>query len=238
MCVSFGKVFFVSFCMSENILFFFVDFFVELCQCQSELVQLLFRYCFCDGIYGIVVEFFVLICVDGFILLVCGMYKFVLCIIVQGCKEVQLVEECYIYDLLYYLVVLVILLLVGQVIDVLLDVFYFCVWLDIDLVEIIQLIFDVGFMEVVSWCGDCGFYVDCIDVSLLDVVLCLIYLLDSLCDILMLVLLIFCEIFYCLLCSGQGQCLYEIVIVDSQVYCIICVIDWINQNYGKLLCIE
>ena len=210
----------------------------ELTRLRAELASTMHRYAPTYGVFQTGIAPLYFIRSDTPTDVIHTVHKPGLCIVVQGRKQVQLWEECYVYDPLNYLVVSVTLPLAGQVTEASSEKPYFCIRLDIDPAEIAQLIADVSPVGVPSQQPHRGLYLDKIDSSLLDAMLRLVRLLDVPSDIPALAPLALREIFYRLLKGQQGQRLHEIAITDSQTHRVTRAIEWLNNNYAQPLHID
>ncbi|MBD7978429.1 AraC family transcriptional regulator [Serpens gallinarum] len=205
---------------------------------RAALVRLLADLVHEDGVHPTAIDALHLIRCATPGELVRGLHKPALCIIVQGRKEVWLGEECYAYDALHYLVVSVTVPVAGQVVEASPQAPYLCIRLDIDPVLIAPLIAEMGPPDPKREGVTRGLYLDRVDAALLDATLRLVRLLTSPQDIAVLAPLVQREIFYRLLCGGQGRHLHEITVRDSQGHRVTRAIEWLNRNYVEPLRIE
>jgi len=159
-------------------------------------------------------------------------YKPSLCIIAQGCKQVELGGHSYIYDPAKYLAVSVDLPLTGSILEASQARPYLSLVLDLDLSVLSDLMlqhpFDPGPEPVGPAIG-----VSAMEPGLLDATLRLARLLDTPGDAGALAPLAEREILYRLLAGAQAPAIRRIAAVDSRLKQVSRAIAWLRANYAQ-----
>lgn len=158
-----------------------------------------------------------------------------LCVMVQGQKQVVLSDQLYTYDPARYLVVSVDLPISGQVTLASSDAPYLCIGISLDPTMIFELL-----REDLALAGPArpGLFVSPTNVSLLDAVLRLVRLLDSPQEIRVLAPMIQREILFRLLQDDTSGAVRQLGSVDGQTRRVAKVIELIRREFSKPLSIE
>lgn len=114
-------------------------------------------------------------------------------VVVQGVKCVLLGEEMFEYCGGQFFVVGVDLFIVGGVIEVSFELFYFVVGLMLQVVIILLLLLEMDLVDMIVF-EFLGYVVSDVLEELLDMVVCLLWFKDFLCDVVVLGLLVQCEL--------------------------------------------
>jgi len=157
-------------------------------------------------------------------------------LIAQGTKRIFVGDETYVYDPLHYLLSAIDVPIVSKVCVSSPDQPYMSLRIDLDLEIIGELIHNATPSDVAE--NARGLCVQRLEPSLLDAVLRLIRLLDSLHDIAVLAPLIKREILRRLLTSSQGARLHQLALQDSQTQRIARVIRLLREQFARPLRIE
>ncbi len=160
------------------------------------------------------------------------------CLIAQGSKRVMLGEDVYQYDAHHYLITSVGLPVVAQVNEASRENPYLGLKMLIDRRSIAQLMVDGNLPISHSSQAQRGMAVSRVSLPLLDAFNRLIELLDTPRDIPILAPLIQREILYRLLIGEQGARLHQIVTAGTHSNQIARALDWLQDNYTKLLHVE
>lgn len=165
-------------------------------------------------------------------------YEPSLLVIAQGSKIVTLADENYQYDSTSYLVASVHLPITGQIIQASPEEPYFCVQINFNTEQILDIIKESDDVWNGKKDSGRGIVVNKINSHLLDAVLRLVRLLHTPKDIPVLSPLIIREILYRILQDSQGNLIKQFAMIGSHAHCIAKVIQFINSNFSKPLRIE
>lgn len=165
-------------------------------------------------------------------------YEPSLLVIAQGSKIVTLADENYQYDSTSYLVASVHLPITGQIIQASPEEPYFCVQINFNTEQILDIIKESDDVWNGKKDSGRGIVVNKINSDLLDAVLRLVRLLHTPKDIPVLSPLIIREILYRILQDSQGNLIKQFAMIGSHAHCIAKVIQFINSNFSKPLRIE
>jgi AraC-like DNA-binding protein len=165
-------------------------------------------------------------------------YQPCLAIVVQGRKRALLNDEVFHYDALNYLVVSVTLPGMGQVLEATPEHPYLSLRLNLDLEEIARLVLELGNRGPSPAVADRGLFVARLDEPLLDAVLRMVKLLDTLEDVDVLAPIIQREIYYRMLRGELGYRLVDLAQAEGGKHRIVRAIDWLKQHYAAPLRIE
>jgi AraC-like DNA-binding protein len=205
---------------------------------QNELATLIEHNVSGDGVYATAIPSLFFIRHSKLIGPSYGVYKPSFCIVVQGEKEVWLAQECFKYSPADYLVASVDLPVTAQVTKASPGVPYLGFKLEFTPNQIIEVLSDsenrVGQKENAKR----AMFVSQMELSLLDVVIRLVRLLDNPVDIPVLARLFTKEILYRVLQGENGAALRQIAMVGSSAYQVREVIEHIMNNYEKSFRIE
>lgn len=161
--------------------------------------------------------------------------KPMLCVIVQGQKQVILADQIFTYDAARYLVVSVDLPISGQITQASPDKPYLCLGITIEPKEIYELLRDD---HNLSGPASPGLFVSPTNVGLMDAVLRLTRLLSSPQDVRVLAPMLRREILFRLLQDEQSGAVRQLGIADSQTQRISRAIDLIRREYSRALSID
>ncbi|MBC2581703.1 AraC family transcriptional regulator [Clostridium sp. DJ247] len=161
-----------------------------------------------------------------------------LCIIVQGAKTVILGKESYKYDTNSYLVTSVHLPIVGKIIEATPDSPYLCIRLSFNSDQILDIIKESkqSFNEKSDFGR--GLIVTRVNSTLLDALLRLVSLLETLEEIPVLAPLFIREILYRVLQDKHGYILKQFAVIGSHAQAISKAINVINNDFAKPLRID
>ncbi|MFT8313741.1 MAG: AraC family transcriptional regulator [Clostridium sp.] len=165
-------------------------------------------------------------------------YEPSLLVIAQGSKIVTLADENYQYDSTSYLVASVHLPITGQIIQASPEEPYFCVQINFNTEQILDIIKESDDVWNGKKDSGRGIVVNKINSDLFDAVLRLVRLLHTPKDIPVLSPLIIREILYRILQDSQGNLIKQFAMIGSHAHCIAKVIQFINSNFSKPLRIE
>jgi hypothetical protein len=160
-----------------------------------------------------------------------------ICLVVQGAKEVMLGEQVLRYDPASYFVASVELAASGRVIEVTAEQPYLCLSLLLDRDMVAGLLSDAP-AQARGEPGLAGFGVSPVNGPLLDARLRLVRLLDAPADIAVLAPLLEREILYRVLQGPQADALRQAARADSRLAQVRRTIGWIRSNYDRPLRIE
>jgi AraC-like DNA-binding protein len=159
-------------------------------------------------------------------------------IVVQGCKQVTVGDDTYIYDPSQYLAVSLALPAVGRVVEASPERPYLCMTLRVDARELAALIVETGLPAPRDDHDGRALYVSQLGSPLLEGLLRLVRLLDTPQDIPVLAPLILRELHYRLLQGEQHGRLAEIAIGNGRLRRVSGAIAWIKQHFAEPLQIE
>lgn len=163
-------------------------------------------------------------------------YEPSLCLIVQGAKEVMLGSEVYHYAPSEFLIVSVDLPVTGRVMQASRDQPYLSLHIDLDLLQMSELITDVGgAVDPVN--SSRGLFVGKTDTALVDGILRLARLMDAPEDVEFLKPMIMREIYYRLLKGAHGQRIVQMAAHGSNMQRVAQAIQFLKHNYDKAICI-
>ncbi len=161
-----------------------------------------------------------------------------LAIIVQGKKEVLLGEEIYPYRPGQYLVLSVDLAISGRVVEATPDKPCLVVKLSLDLVQLCDLVAQMGFSSAKQENSVRGLWVSNADASLIECVLRLVKLLETLQDIPILAPMMLRELYYRLLVGEQSEAVRQIATSGSSMQRIASAIQLIKAEFTQSMRIE
>jgi AraC-like DNA-binding protein len=164
-----------------------------------------------------------------------GVYHPMLCLILQGAKQVLIGDRVLRYDPASYLVASLELPVSGQIIEASEDKPYICVSLALDCEAIAALVTD---LPVAAEGQTTGFAVSAVTPPLLDSWSRMLALLDTPDDAAVLAPMLEREILYRVLRGPQGGILRQIARADSRVSQIRQAIGWIRSNFDRPLRVE
>jgi AraC-like DNA-binding protein len=168
-----------------------------------------------------------------------SLYNPMLCVVLQGAKEVMIGNRLLRYDTASYFIASVELPASGRVVQASFDQPYIAVRLSLDRESLAALLPEVPVQaEAQAEAQAAGFAVSPVTPQLLDPWLRLLRLLDTPRDIPVLAPLIEREILYRLLSGPQGGVLRQAVLTDSRLSQIRQAIGWIRTHYNQALRIE
>ncbi len=166
-----------------------------------------------------------------------AVYRPSLCIIAQGCKQVELGGRSYVYDPEKYLTVSVDLPLVGSVLQASPQQPYLCLALDIDLPALTELMMHTSLEPAPRHVGP-ALGVSQVEPGLLDAALRLARLLDAPGDAPALAPLAEREILYRLLSGAQAPMIRHIAVTESRMAKVGRAIAWLRRNYARPFSVE
>lgn len=210
----------------------------QIYQLQNELVTLIESHSPRDGIHKTAIESLYFIRLSHVAEPKYGVFKPSLCIIVQGAKDVWLAQERFRYSPADYLVTSVDLPAIGQVIEASAEVPYLSLKLEFTPSQILEVLSATEVRSGLKENTKRAMFVSHIELSLLDVALRLVRLLDTPKDIPILAPLFIKEILYRVLQGQHGTILKQIAIEGSSTYQIKDVIEQIMNNYSRPFRIE
>jgi len=165
-------------------------------------------------------------------------YEPSLSLVIQGCKQVVLADETFVYTPDDFLITLVDIPTVGRVLEASPERPLLAVLLKLDPRAIAQLIIDSDLPPLSTPNVGRAMTLSPVSLPLLSAVQRLLDLLDSPRDLPILGPLIQREILYRLLCSEQGNRLRQIGSVGSQGHQIARAIDWLKAHYAEPLNVQ
>jgi len=204
----------------------------------AELAALMGRFATSDGVHATAIERMSLLRFSQRNEPVHTVHEPAVCIIAQGCKQVMLAEEVYLYDASRYLVVSVDLPVTGRLVQATPEAPYLCLRLDLDPGEIAALLLQSGVPAPGPQRASRGLYLSEASPSMLDAVIRLVRLLDTPEDIPALAPLAVREILYRLLRSEEGWRLRQIATPDSQAQRIARAIGLLKAQFAQPLRID
>ncbi|MBN9392707.1 MAG: AraC family transcriptional regulator [Chloroflexi bacterium] len=164
-----------------------------------------------------------------------GVISPTLCVIAQGSKEILLGELLYRYDPAHYLIATAELPVVSQVLEASQDQPYLSLTLKLDPTLVSSVIVEAGQQEPQNRAEVKAINVSPLDADLLDAIVRLVRLADTLEDAPMLAPLVTREIIYRLLKGEQGERLRHLTLIEGQLHRIIKIIEKIRKDYNKPL---
>jgi AraC-like DNA-binding protein len=164
-----------------------------------------------------------------------GIYRPMLCLILQGAKQVLIGDQILRYDPASYLVASLELPVSGQIIEASEDRPYVCVSLALDCETIAALVTD---LPAAAEGQTTGFAVSAVTPPLLDSWARMLALLDTPVDAAVLAPMLEREILYRVLQGPQGGILRQIARADSRLSQVRQAIDWIRTNFDRPLRVE
>lgn len=208
-------------------------------QCQ-ELATLVMRHTEANGniVHPTAIEQLDFTRSDAVSTALHDVYEPILAIVVQGQKEVLLGEETYQYGATQYLVISVDLPLSGFVVEATPDKPYLGLKLNLDLMQLCDLVAQMGFSSGKKENSVRGVSVSNGDAALIECALRLTKLLDTPQHIPMLAPMMIREIYYRLLIGEQGEAVRQIATSGSNMQRIASAIKLIKADFTKPMRIE
>ncbi|MEM6868558.1 MAG: AraC family transcriptional regulator [Cyanobacteria bacterium P01_C01_bin.121] len=167
-----------------------------------------------------------------------GLYNPVLCIVVQGAKEVSPNKKSYVCSAARYLVISVDLPMNGFTVEATAENPYLALTLSLDLAEICDIIAQTGYRVKKKKTSMLGISISNADTFLLNAALRLTSLLDTPKDISFLAPIIIREIYYRLLIGEQGNAIFQLATSGSHMQRIAETIRSIKENVEQPLQLE
>ncbi|WP_255223104.1 AraC family transcriptional regulator [Paenibacillus sp. 7541] len=205
---------------------------------SAELVEAMKRYAAADGTHETTIPSLRIIRSSQVSEPVHSVYEPSLCIVAQGAKIAMLGEESYRYDPSSYLTASVHLPIVGQVIEASPEAPYLCLQLQLDRRGLLDVIQTAGLSAPAEPGARRGLVISRMNDGLSDAVIRLVRLLDAPQDIPVLAPMIIREIIYRILQSDQSGSMRQFALIGSHAQRIASVLEQLNRNFAKRLCID
>lgn len=205
---------------------------------QSELARLVKQNVSADGVYPTAIPRLFLIRSSQPTLPMPALHEPALCLVVQGRKQVMLMDNKFLFGPEQCLVVSVDLPVVGHVLEATPDVPYLCLRLDLELNQLGALLLEAGIDASDNRRPEPGLTVAPVVPELLDAAVRLVRLLETPQDIGILAPLVVREMLYRLLTSEHAASLRRVALADHRQQSVNRAISWIKENYAEPFRIE
>ncbi|GIO34309.1 MULTISPECIES: AraC family transcriptional regulator [Paenibacillus] len=205
---------------------------------RGELAQVMERFVMKDGIHETLIPGLFFIRLSQISEPVHSVYQPSLCVIAQGSKIVMLGQESYQYDSDHYLTASVNLPISGQVVEASSNAPYFCLRLQFDMNQILDVIQASDLAESPNRKYGRGLAINRMNDSLHDAVMRLVRLLDSPRDIPVLAPYAIREIIYRIIQDDRNDTLKQFAVIGSHAQRIAMVIERLNRDFALPLRVD